>query len=199
MSSAPAPRRQAPKPDPEKPPDARTLHDAALRYLARYAATQAGLLRVLVRRVDRWAHAAEAAPAAAATARQAARGVVTRLVAAGAIDDAAFAEGRARSLARAGRSRRAITAHLAAKGVPGDLAALPDDPEAELAAALAYARRRRMGPFRTAELEAMAAQAQRLKELGRMARAGFAQGVAAQALDMAAEAAEAAVIAARRG
>ena len=40
------------------PPDERDLHDAALDYLARYAATEVGLRRVLVRRIERWARRA---------------------------------------------------------------------------------------------------------------------------------------------
>jgi regulatory protein len=170
------------------------LHDAALRYLARYAATQTGLMRVLMRRVDRWARAAAAEPDAVAAAKQAAQAVVARLADAGVVDDAAFAAGRARSLARAGRSRRAIAAHLAAKGVPAPLtAALPDDPEAEFAAALAYARRRRIGPFRSPP-----DAAQTLRDLARMARAGFTQDVADRALRMEAEAAEALIIQSRQ-
>jgi regulatory protein len=46
-----------------------------LQHLARYATTEAGLRRVLERRIERWARAAEmerdAAALAAATARQA--------------------------------------------------------------------------------------------------------------------------------
>ena len=178
------------------PPDARSLHDAALRHLARYSATQAGLLRVLVRRIERWARHADpdAAAAGRAAGLQAAQTVVQRLAAVGAVDDAAFAAGRARSLARAGRSRRAISAHLAARGVPAELtAALPDDPEAELAAALAYARRRRIGPFRQPP-----DAAQHVRDLGRLARAGFAQPVAERALRMEPGAAEAVVLAARQ-
>ncbi len=38
-------------------PDAGSLYQAALDYLARYAATEAGLRRVLERRIDRWARA----------------------------------------------------------------------------------------------------------------------------------------------
>jgi regulatory protein len=180
---------------PAPPPDARSLQDAALRHLARYSATQAGLLRVLGRRIDRWARTADPDTAAAgrAAAQAAARSVVSRLAAAGAVDDAAFAASRARSLARAGRSRRAISAHLAARGVPAELTALPDDPAAELAAALAYARRRRIGPFRQPpDAE------QRLRDLARLARAGFAQSVAEAALATAPDAAEAIVLAARQ-
>ncbi|HTR18132.1 MAG TPA: RecX family transcriptional regulator [Acetobacteraceae bacterium] len=185
------------------PPDAARLHEAALRHLARFAATEAGLLRVLERRIERWARAAEAEgqPAdtvttAAGAARQAARQVVSRLAQAGAVDDRAFAAGRARSLTRAGRSRRAIGAHLAAKGVDPALAvaALPEDTERELAAALIHARRRRIGPFRRSPPDAEG----RLKELAAMARAGFESSVARAALGLDPAEAEAIIIHARQ-
>jgi regulatory protein len=183
-----------PPPIPGPPPDARSLHDAAVRHLARYSATQAGLLRVLGRRIDRWARAAEADAEIVAAAQRAARDVVAKLAAVGAVDDAAFAASRARSLARAGRSRRAIGAHLAARGVSAELtAALPDDPEAELAAALAYARRRRLGPFRQPP-----DPEQQMRDLARLARAGFPQSIATQVLRMDPDEAEERVIAARQ-
>jgi len=175
------------------------LHEAALAHLARFSATEAGLVRVLDRRIDRWARraAAEAGGEAPDTAapRAAAREVARALVQSGVVDDAAFAEGRARSLTRAGRSRRAIGAHLSMKGVPQAVAkaAMPE-PGTELAAALAYARRRRLGPFRKAMPEGADPADVRRKEIGAMARAGFPQPVAQQALRMGREEAEAAVI-----
>jgi regulatory protein len=182
------------------PPTEESLHEAALAHLARYAATERGLLRVLTRRIDRWARqAAEADPddaaAVAGRARAEAAEVVRRLAAAGAVDDAAFAAARVARLGRAGRSRRAIGAHLAAKGVAAETAraALPDDPQAELDAALAYARRRRLGPFRAAAADAEG----RRREAAALARAGFAAEVAYRALRMAAEEASAR-LAARR-
>jgi len=141
----------------EPPPDAASLHDAALNYLARYAATEVGLRRVLERRVERWARMAsgsgadrDAVATQSAAAKQLVREVVSRLVAAAAVNDVTFAQSRSRSLVRAGRSRRAVVAHLAAKGVDSEAAraALPEDAESELAAALVLARRRRIGPFR---------------------------------------------------
>lgn len=165
------------------PPDRANLRDAALRHLARYASTEANLLRVLNRRIDRWARASgDGAGDTAAAARQTAREVVRQLAAAGAVNDADFAAMRARSLARAGRSRRAVTAHLAAKGVDAETlrAALPDNPEAELTAALIQARRKRIGPFAAAEPDAPT----RMKHLAAMARAGFSQDIARRALAM---------------
>jgi len=167
------------------PPDTANLHQAALHYLTRYAATEAGLKRVLQRRIDRWARAQpdpeEAEPAIAA-AHQAVETVVANLVRAGAISDTGFAEGRARSLQHTGRSRRAIQASLIAKGVAPDLArdAAGDDTAAELAAALILIRRRRIGVFRTNQPEdALAADR---KDLGVLARAGFAQDLSRRAL-----------------
>ena len=183
-----------PLPEPGPPPDEATLRAAALSYLVRYSATQTSLLRVLSRRVTRWARAAEAPAEVVEAALAAARAVVARLAAVGAVDDAAFAAGRARTLHRAGRSRRAITAHLQARGVPAEFAVLPDDPAAELAAALLYCSRRRMGPFRPAPDPAV-----RPRDLARLARAGFPASVANQTLDLPSDEAEALLLEARRG
>ena len=166
-----------------KPPTEATLREAALNHLARYATTRAGLVAVLDRRIARWLRASEAAEGSAdtaVTARAAARLVADKLVALGLVNDAAFAAARARSLARAGRSRRAVAAHLAARGIAPEAAqaAVPDNPELEFAAAVAYARRRRLGPFRTGAADAARAQ----KELGAFARAGFSREVAERAL-----------------
>lgn len=196
-----SPRRPRPA---GPPPDQAALQAAALAHLARFAATEAGLRRVLERRIDRWARRAveegqaqESIGPLAAGARQAAAEVARRLAASGAVDDAGFAAARARRLARAGRSRRAIAAHLAAKGVAAETlrAALPEEAEAaELDAALAWCRRRRAGPFAGA---AMAAEA-RQRALAAMARGGFARGIAEAALDMGPEAAAERLAASRR-
>ena len=169
---------------PIAPPDDASLHQAALAYLARYTATEAGLRRVLDRRVDRWARTLEPDEAGLAreAARAAVRSVVARLVAVGAVDNAAFAATRAQRLMRAGRSRRAVAAHLAAKGVDTETAraALAGDDESELAAAVALASRRRVGPFRTASVD----EAGIRRELAMLARAGFPRDVAVRALHM---------------
>jgi regulatory protein len=177
-------------------PDAAALHDAALAYLARYAATEAGLRRVLDRRVERWGRAANGSDDDVAAAKRAAGEVVARLAAAGAVSDSTFAESRARSLARAGRSRRAIAAALAAKGVATETArrVLPSE-ETELVSALALARRRRIGPFRAG---GPPDDAGRRRELGVLARVGFPQSVALRALAMPTEEATALVDALRR-
>jgi regulatory protein len=175
------------------------LHEAALRHLARFAATEVGLVRVLERRLLRWARLAEAegrdVQADLTRARAEARGVAASLVGAGVVNDANFAAARTGRLVRAGRSRRAIAAHLAAKGVQPDVADanLPEG-EREVHAALMLARRRRLGPFRANGDEDL-----RLQELGVLARAGFSREVAERVLDMPANEADVLVMALRRG
>ena len=159
-------------------PDATSLRQAALTHLSRFATTESGLVRVLDRRVDRWARRArdegmEPGPMIV-EARAMVRQVARALAASGVVDDRTYAASRARSLGRSGRSRQAVAADLAAKGVARDVAreSLPDD-AAERAAAARYARRRRLGPFRSPRDPALHA-----KDLGALARAGFAQSVA---------------------
>lgn len=175
----PRPRQEsAPRP-PGKQPDRKALHEAALRHLARFAATETGLLRVLDRRILRWQRASGEPDDTAASSRTAAREVVKALVAAGALDDTSFATARARRLVRAGRSRRAVSAHLAAKGVDAETAnaALPGV-EAEFLAAIAFVRRRRFGPFRPPTDDPV----DPVRELATLGRAGFPRDVAERAL-----------------
>lgn len=170
------------------------LHEAALRYLARFAATEAGLRAVLERRIDRWARAVETGDrddlaAKVEAFKREAREIAARLVASGLVNDAEYAQSRAAGLMRSGRSSRAVAARLAAKGIGAELAraALPDDPDSELGAALVLARKRRIGPFRRGEAPDLAG---RRREMAMLARAGFPQPIAAQALAMELEEAE---------
>jgi regulatory protein len=164
------------------PPDETKLYEAGLNHLARYPATEAGMARVLARRIDRWARARAGEDGHAGEIGAAARGakaaipqVIARLRQAGVLSDAGFAAARAKRLTRGGKSRRAALAHLAAKGVgPATAqAVVADDPQMELAAACAYLRRRRAGPF---------GEADGLKVLAAMGRGGFSQEVARRAL-----------------
>ena len=104
--------------------------------------------------------------------------IVTRYREAGLLDDAAYAAGRATVAAiGAAISLKAIRARLAAKGVAagvavGAVGALRElGPDPDLAAACAFARRRRLGPFRRAA-------ADRARELAAFARAGFSRRIA---------------------
>jgi regulatory protein len=189
------PDPSGPDPFARPPPDAASLREAALNYLARYATTEAGLRRVLHRRVDQWARQAsgrEDASERAAEAKAAVAGIIARMVELGLLNDAVFAETRARGLALSGRSRRAISARLMAKGIDADRAraVLPEEEDSELISALILARKRRIGPFRKADPD-------QNREQGVLARAGFPRDVALKALEMDPEAAEDAIRVAR--
>jgi regulatory protein len=127
---------------------AKHLENVALWYLQRFAASADSLRLVLLRRVGKSvrAHDTDRAEGAALV-----EDIVARFRASGLLDDRLYAEGRARSLHRRGISVRGIRARLGAKGVgAGDieaaLAALSEDAaEPDLAAAIAYASRRRIG------------------------------------------------------
>lgn len=179
------------------------LREAALAHLARFAATEAGLRRVLGNRIRRWARVAEqegqdgeAIAAAVAAANAQAAAIAARLVQVGVVDDAVFAAARARRLRGGGRSARATLAHLAAKGVAGEVAraalAHEDMPD-ELTAAIILCRKRRFGGFAAAQPE----PALRQKWLASLARAGFAGEVARRALALNRAEAEALLDAAR--
>jgi regulatory protein len=177
------------------------LRELALTHLARFATTEFGLARVLERHIERRARretmAAHELEREIADAKEAAREVIAELAASGAVDDASFAAARAKRLTRTGRSRRVIAAHLAARGVSGATIAVAfaETEQTELAAALVFARRRRLGPFRAGPGDGDVRQ----KELAILARAGFPQTVAVQVLSMSAEEAEPLIAAMRRG
>ncbi len=171
---------------PARPITAQYLRNAAAFYLERYPATAEGLRRVLRRRVRR----AQIAEAPVMDDVEAAiEDVVRRFVAAGAINDKDFAQTKARALHRRGTSGRMTRHKLSLAGVDAGtldraLVALDEelhtDPERrEWQAAVALARRRRLGPFR---VEAERA-ARRHRDLAAMARAGFALSVARKVID----------------
>ena len=159
-----------------------TLERAAYAYLARYAAPAGHLRRILLARVARSARFHGTDPAAGAAAVEA---LIDRLAGLGLLDDSAYALAMARRLNRRGASLAGIRARLRAKGVGAEdadaaLAALAQDAaDPDLAAGLAYARRRRLGPFRPeAEREA-----KRLKDLAALARQGFGLDLARRVID----------------
>lgn len=197
--SAPAP--SASGPSASGPPDEAALYQAALAHLARYATTAAGLRRVLRRRIERWVRAQpEPGAVDAGPAMAAAETVLARLARAGALDDAAFAETRARSLMRGGRSAQSITTRLVAKGVAPALArqAAAAGAEDELAAALVVVRRRRLGAFRMGAGDPARHAKEHARALGILARAGFSRETAERALATPAEEAEARIHALRQ-
>lgn len=150
----------------------------ALAYLGRYASSAENLQRVLLRRARRRSPAGAAAAQAAAPLIDA---LVERYRRSGLLDDAAYAVGRARSSHRRGDSVTKIRARLAAKGIASAVATQALEElrgelgDLDLAAACAFARRRRLGPYRRTAGDPA-------RELAAFARAGFARRVAERVL-----------------
>jgi regulatory protein len=148
------------------------LGNVALWYLQRFAASADSLRKVLMRRVEKSAraHGTDREEGAALV-----EDIITRFRESGLLDDRVYAEGRTLGLHRRGVSTRGIRARLAAKGVGADdidaaLRALSDEtPEPDLAAAIAYARRRRIGPWRKDNDR----DERRERDLAALARQGF--------------------------
>jgi regulatory protein len=188
-----SPRR--PEGDPEDGIEAALLERWALSYLERYASSAANLRLVLRRRVRRRGIGDSEAVRAA---DQQIDALVARYRAVGLLDDESYAAGQARRRLARGQSLRHIMAGLAAKGVANAEAAAAvaglragvADPD--LVAACAFARRRRLGPFRNRPAE-------RARELAAFARAGFARRAAEAVLACADAAAVAALLAANEG
>ncbi len=164
------------------------LRSEAVAYLQRWPASEVRVRQLLWKRIRRAQsfHGGtdeEAAPLV--------EEVIAALVEARMLDDMRFATLWVDSLRRRGTSARAIRFKLREKGVSGDFiqAAIdahePDEGEAgsedsERAAARAYAKRRRLGPFRVVE---DGSWERKQKDLASMARAGFSFDVAKSVLE----------------
>lgn len=151
------------------------LYNAAIRYLQRYTSSSDNLRDVLQRRVKRWEirtkqKAPDEAPQWIAAA-------VSKCLEYGYVNDAQYAEQRVQAFRRQGRSKMYILRALQLKGIDPETTQrlLGSDEEAELNAAKRYVQRRRLGKKTAPE--------DRQKDLAKLVRAGFALGVAKQALN----------------
>jgi regulatory protein len=158
------------------------LENAALYYLQRYATSTRNLKRVLMRKVQR-SCAFHQVPVEDFVPLV--EELVERYSKVGLVDDKSFAQARVISLRRQGHSKQMIMAKLQAKGLSAEQAEAAlrhvdgeaEDPE--MAAALAYARRKKLGPWRKKPL---LDQKDKQKELASLGRAGFSFEVARKAL-----------------
>jgi regulatory protein len=181
---APAEKAEKPgrKPGP-KPVTKQRLTNIAKYHVERFATTAANLTRVLSRRAERArrVHGGDVREHAAWIAE-----VVERMVKTGAVDDARYALGRATTLRRLGKSPGKIRTALAGKGVArglvdsaiADTALTLDGNDAALEAAMAYARRRRLGPFGKTIADKDEQRKQATKDMAALARAGFSYDIA---------------------
>jgi regulatory protein len=153
------------------------LWNVSLFYLRRFPASVAGVRRMLDRRVRRWVkEGAEVVgdPPALITA------IVERLARAGYLDDEKLAMNKVASLRRSGASARAIGVKLSRAGISRELSrrAAAEEPTTDAEAVWTWARRKRLGVFRTAGREA-----RREKDLAALVRAGFSFRQAREVVD----------------
>ena len=152
-----SPRRKA------RPLDAARLQELALAYVARFATSAGKLETYLERKLKERGWEGEGRPDVPA--------LVTRYVAAGYVDDEAWARSKSGSLLRRGYGIRRISQELGAAGIAGDLREALRPAEAEQRrAALALARKRSFGPFGTE----LPDRPRREKQIAAMLRAGHA-------------------------
>ena len=164
-----------PEPYRSKPPlVAADLDRLALRYVERFATTRARLTAYLVRKLRERGWAGEDPPDP--------EGVAERMAERGYVDDRAFAEARVRSMARRGLGARRVAMALRHDGIEAeDSADLEAAIEGDaLASALAFARRRRFGPFAATPAE----RELHKKQVAAFLRAGHAPEIALRILRM---------------
>mgnify|MGYP001569271719 CR=1 FL=1 len=144
----------------------------ALRYVERYATTRARLTRYLERKLFERGWGGEDEPQIGP--------LVAQMAGLGYVDDRQYAEMRAASLTRRGYGGRRIRADLRAAGIDADDAepALPTDEDEAREAALAFARRKRIGPF----AEQPPDQAGKRRAFAAMVRAGHSLDIIQQIL-----------------
>lgn len=172
-------RRQPLKATPEG------LERSALYYLERYDSSSGHLRRLLRRKIllSAQVHGTDPEQGAAAVER-----LIARLTGLGLLDDARYARERVRSLLARGTSAAMIRAKLRAKSLPAALieAALEADenagPGRELRAALRYAKRRRLGPYRLENRPGERAE-RRERDLAALGRQGFDYETARRVID----------------
>jgi regulatory protein len=153
------------------------MEELALAYVARFATSTGKLGQYLRRKLRERGWEAAAEPDVPA--------LIERFVAAGYLDDAGFARGRAASLHRRGYGAQRVEQALRGAGIGEDDRAAARGSESEARhAALVFARKRRFGPFGAGAADSAARQ----KQLSAMLRAGHSLDTARKLIDAAGEA-----------
>lgn len=164
---------------PPRPLTPESVKRSVLAYVQRYSAPRAHTRRRWMQRIQRQGTTTgeDTAPLVAALDAVLDLGERYRFV-----DDAAFAASRSRRALARGVAPGRVQAQLAAKGVSRALAAeavaAEGGPDAGVAAAFAYARRRRLGVWRAPGER----KAHHQRDLAALARAGFGYALALRAL-----------------
>lgn len=185
--------RQKPKKKVPRKISKRYLQNAAMAYLSRFASSSENLRRIMLRRINKsCAYHGEEPEQYIPLLDE----MIERYLESGLLDDKAYARGVAISQRRRGSSRRMITAKLKQKGLTYDqietaleqanaelMDEFDDNPHglsAEAMAAMQFARRRRIGPYRRKDRKEY-----RQKDLAALGRAGFNYETARQVIQWA--------------
>lgn len=187
-----------------KPLTGQRIRNIAEHYIGQRESSARMLRNTLERRLQRRLRELDpdAAAEEQATALPLIEAEIQRLQAAGLIDDARYAEMKARSGLGSGRGARRILRDLGQKGIEStaardalleaarEVVGKVDDPSealaaAELESAEVFARKRRLGPYRRDPLPEASAERSRIwrREAGAMARAGFGVDTIRRVLD----------------
>ena len=154
--------------------EAESLQSLALRYVERFATSRAKLAAYLHRKLRERGWGGPGQPDIAA--------LVARFAELGYVDDRGFALSKARSLGARGYGARRVNQALHHAGIDeADRTEADRQVEADaLESALRYARRKRLGPFASAEMD----RAMRDKALAAMIRAGHSFETARRIVQM---------------
>ena len=148
--------------------DLQSLNGLALAYLGKYATTRHKLRTYLGRKVTERGWDGEGPPPLDM--------IVERCAELGYVDDAGFAEARGAALVRRGYGEQRVAAALRGAGIDSETAAPVREMAQEnaLDAALAFARRKRIGPYASESIDLD----QRRRHFGQMLRAGHSPDIA---------------------
>lgn len=142
-----------------------------MRYVERFQTTRHRLVRYLETKLRQRGWQQDASPPDV-------EAVADRMVGLGFVDDRAFADARTRGLVRRGMGPGRIRAALHASGVAADDQAAVLDGHDPVQSAIAFARRKRLGPFGPP----LADPTSRQRQFAAMARAGHAPALVATIL-----------------
>lgn len=161
------------------------LHNSGLYYLERYSTSAENFRRVMMRKVQKSCR--EHTEQNFSECRQLVDNLITKFIRVGLLDDHVYARSIVNSQRRSGKSLRAIQGYLRSKGLSPEIieqsiAHFNQDQnktpaEIEFESAMVFARKKRLGPFRTSE------NFDTQKEMGRLARAGYSYDTARRVLE----------------
>ena len=182
-SSSPTRAKKTPK-KPKKITET-YLHNSGLYYLQRFATSTENFRRVMMRKVDKSCRAHPEQQVE--DCRKLVDDLITKFVKSGLLNDPVYARSIVNSQRRAGKSLRTIQGYLRSKGLSSEVTEQAiqefnedrdkDPAQIEYESAMIFARKKRLGPFRTSE------EYDTQKELGRLARAGYSYDTARRVLE----------------